>query len=269
MPKHRELCPAIREVDLYTGCPFGCVYCVAKKKHTEKIQPTNNEQKLLKGATSDIPLYLSPWTDAYPPIEEKHNRTGSLLKHLSKTQQPFYIITRSLLVKRDIEVIRDSKDTFVAISLNTLDSNITDLLEPSAPTPRSRAIMIEEFAGIPGLRTVVRIDPIIPGITDGKRLDELLQWILEVKPFAIGVETLRLNNTIASRMKAALPEEDFSRLMEYYPVLTDEPVHPSIEWRLDLFRKVALQFENSPVRASFCQATLPEQITEWDCRGGY
>ncbi len=269
MPKYRELCPEIREVDLYTGCPFGCVYCVAKPKHAEEIKPTNREQELLSAPVSDIPLYLSPWTDAYPPCEEKHNRTGSLVKHLSKTGQPFYIITRSLLVKRDIDVIRNSKKAFVAISLNTLDNNITDMLEPSAPTAQQRAEMIEELAGIPGLRAVVRIDPIIPGVTDGKKLDELLQWVLKVKPFAIGVETLRINNIITERMKAALPEESFNKMMKHYPVVEDEPVHPPMQWRLDLFHRIAGKFKNSTVRASFCQATLEEKITKWDCRGGY
>ncbi len=269
MPKYREFCPKIREVNLYTGCPFGCVYCVAKPKHAETVQPTGSEQELISAPVSDVPLYLSPWTDAYPPCEKRHNRTGSLVRHLSKTGQPFYIITRSLLVKRDIDVIRNSKKAFVAISLNTLDNSITNMLEPSAPTAQQRAEMIEELAGIPGLRTVVRIDPIIPGITDGKRLEELLQWVLKVKPFAIGVETLRINNTIAERMKTALPEESFNRMMKHYPETEDDPVHPPMECRLDLFRKIASKFKNSPVRASFCQATLPEKITQWDCRGGY
>lgn len=269
MPKYRELCPEIREVDLYTGCPFGCVYCVAKPKHAETVQPTGNEQELITAPVSDVPLYLSPWTDAYPPCEEKHNRTGSLVKHLSKTGQPFYIITRSLLVKRDIDVIRNSKKAFVAISLNTLDNSITDMLEPSAPTAQQRAELIEEFSRIPGLRTVVRIDPIIPGVTDREKLEELLQWVLKVKPFAIGVETLRINNIIAERMKAALPEESFNRMMKHYPKTEDDPVHPPMEWRLDLFHRIAAQFEKSDVRACFCQATLPKKITQWDCRGGY
>ena len=269
MSKYRDLCPSIREADLYTGCPFDCVYCVAKKKHSKEIKPTGKERELLADPPSDVPLYLSPWTDAYPPCEERENRTGSLVKHLSETEQPFYIITRSLLVKRDAEVIANSKKAFIAVSLNTLDNSITDLLEPSAPTALERAKMIEELTHISRLRTVVRIDPIIPGITDGERLEQLLQWVLETKPFAIGVETLRLNSGIASRMKSALPEEDFNRMMNHYPKLTDEPVHPPMEWRLDLFHRIAGMFETSQVRASFCQATLPVQITKWDCRGGY
>lgn len=269
MAKYRGKCPLTREVDLYAGCPFGCVYCITRQKPPEQLKPTDLEREIITGAVSDIPLYLSPWTDPYPPCEEEHFRTGSLVRHLSGTGQPFYVITRSLLVKRDIEVIRNSRRSFVAISLNTLDNNITDMLEPYAPSAEERAEMILELAGIAGLRTVVRIDPIIPGITDGERLENLLQWVLDVKPYAIGVETLRMDTVISSRMKEALPKEYFNRMMEHYPAITEEPVHPHMEWRLNLFKRIARQFENSDVKACFCRATLPEQITQWDCRGGY
>lgn len=269
MSKYPGKCPPLREADLYTGCPFNCVYCIAKQRHSEEIRPTGREQELIISPASDIPLYLSPWTDPYPPCEEEQFRTGSLVKHLSRTGQPFYIITRSLLVRRDIDVIRNSDRAFVAISLNTLDEGITKLLEPDAPGADEKVEMIEELAGITGLRTVVRIDPIIPGITDGDRLLELLQWVLRIKPFAIGVETLRIDAFIASRLRGVLPDELFNRMIARYPTPGEVPVHPAAEWRLDLFRRIASLFEGTDVRASFCRATVPEQITKWDCRGGY
>lgn len=269
MPKYEGKCPILREADLYTGCPFDCVYCIASPRHPEEVRPTDREKEIFASPLSSVPLYLSPWTDPYPPCEKEHFRTGSLVRHLSRTEQPFYVITRSLLVRRDIGIIRDSSRSFVGISLNTLDEGITDLLEPGAPGAGERADMIGDLIEIKGLRTVVRIDPIIPGITDGERLSALLRWVLKVKPFAIGLETLRMDRFIASRMKNALPEALFDRMMEYYPLLGETPVHPAQEWRLELFRRVAALFEKTDVRACFCRATLPGQITPWDCRGGY
>jgi len=269
MSKYPEMCPPVRDGDIYTGCPFGCVYCIAQQRHTKTVVPTGLEQDIIGGTESDIPLYLSPWTDPYPPCEEEHFRTGSLVRHLSRTGQPFYVITRSLLVRRDADVIRNSKRAFIAISLNTLDSDITGLLEPFAPRADDRASMIEELVGIEGLRTVVRIDPILPGITDGDRLSELLHWILKIKPFAIGVETLRIDDYIASKLRSVLPEKLFNHMIEYYPVPGDTPVHPEMEWRLELFREIASLFDKTGIRASFCRASVPERITQWDCRGGY
>ncbi len=269
MPKYREKCPPLREADLYTGCPFHCVYCIASSRHSEEVRPTDRERDIFASPVSSVPLYLSPWTDPYPPCEEEHFRTGSLVRHLSETKQPYYVITRSLLVRRDIEVIRDSESAFVAISLNTLDDDITGLLEPDAPGAGERTELIQELVEMEGLRTVVRIDPVIPGITDGERLLKLLYWVLKTKPFAIGLETLRMDESIASRMRNVLPEVMFDRMMQHYLPPGDVPIHPALEWRLDLFRRVAALFEKTDVRACFCRATLPGQITSWDCRGGY
>ncbi len=269
MPKYVGKCPSLREVDLYTGCPFNCVYCIGKQRHSEEVRPTDRELEIFDSPLSDVPLYLSPWTDPYPPCEEEYYRTSSLVGHLSGTGQPFYIITRSLLVRRDIDLIRNSTRSFVGISLNTLDDDITDLLEPGAPKAGERAELIQDLAEMEGLRTVVRIDPIIPGITDGERLSSLLRWVLSVKPFAIGLETLRMDGFIASRMRNSLPEAMFDRMIAHYPLPGDVPVHPAEEWRLPLFKQIASMFEKTEVRACFCRATLPEQITPWDCRGGY
>jgi DNA repair photolyase len=269
MPKYVGKCPSLREADLYTGCPFNCVYCIAKQRHSEEIRPTDREQEIFASPLSDVPLYLSPWTDPYPPCEKEHFRTGSLVRHLSETGQPFYVITRSLLVRRDIELIRGSSRSFVGISLNTLDDDITELLEPGAPRASERVELIQDLVEMERLRTVVRIDPVIPGITDGERLSELLHWVLKIKPFAIGLETLRMDGFIVSRMRSLLPEVMFDRMMEYYIMPGEVPVHPEQEWRLQLFKRVASMFEKTDVRACFCRATVPEQITPWDCRGGY
>jgi len=124
MPKYANKCPEIREADIYTGCPFNCVYCIAAEKHSKEIRATGMGEELIESPSSNIPLYLSPWTDPYPPCEEQKFLTGALLRHLCRTEQPYYVITRSLLVRRDIEVIRKSRGTFIAISLNTLDNRM-------------------------------------------------------------------------------------------------------------------------------------------------
>jgi DNA repair photolyase len=269
MPKYPGKCPDFREADLYSGCPFGCVYCIAKGEHSPVVVPSNAELELISGPCSRVPLYLSPWTDPYPPCEENEFRTGNLVRHLSTTGQPFYIVTKSLLVKRDAGVIRDGNRSFLALSLNTLDERIVTMLEPGAPGAGERAELIRELAGLPGLKTVVRVDPILPGITDGERLRELLRWILGIKPFAIAVETLRMDSFIASRLQEALPSHWFNALMAHYPPPEGTPVHPHREWRTALFSEIAGLFTGSGVRACFCRATVPEAITPWDCRGGY
>ena len=59
MPKYREKCPPLREADLYTGCPFHCVYCIASSRHSEEVRPTDRERDIFASPVSSVPS-ISP-----------------------------------------------------------------------------------------------------------------------------------------------------------------------------------------------------------------
>jgi len=269
MPKYGDVCPPMREFDVYTGCPYGCTYCIGRDRHERDTRLNSEYDRFLDSPVSDLPVYLSPWTDPYPPVEERDCNTLRLLEHLSGTGQPFYAVTKSPLVRRDTDLFRGNDRAFIAVSLNTLDDSVTNLLEPEAPSASTRSALVEELVSIPDLRTVVRIDPIIPSITDGPGLDRLIDWLCEVKPFAVGIETLRIDRTIAERLEAILPDHVFSSLVSSYASVGEEALHPRLQWRSIIFKRAAARLADSYVRACFCRATLPERITPWDCRGGY
>ena len=269
MPKYGKVCPPMREIDVYTGCPYRCVYCIGRDRQERETHLNSDYESFLESPGSDLPVYLSPWTDPYPPVEEKGCNTRRLLEHLSGTGQPFFAVTKSPLVRRDTDLFMGNDSAFIAVSLNTLDDSVTNLLEPDAPSASARIALVEELVSIPDLRTVVRIDPIIPGITDGSDLDRMLGWLCEVKPFAVGIETLRIDFSIAERLEAILPGYLFSSLVSSYASFGENALHPRPQWRSIIFKRAASRLADSDVRACFCRATLPERITPWDCRGGY
>jgi DNA repair photolyase len=269
MPKYGDECPPIREFDVYTGCPFRCLYCIGADRHEAEPRLSENYASVLGSPISDLPLYLSPWTDPYPPEEENNRHTRRLLEHLSGSGQPFFAVTKNPLVRRDADLFRGNDRAFVAVSINTMDDSITQMLEPDAPPASSRIELIEDLVSIPNLRTVVRIDPIIPSVTDGVVLDRLLGWLCEIRPFAVAIETLRVNCRISLKLKTALPDYLFRSIISSYAEIGEKAAHPRIQWRQMLFRHAASKLAASDVRACFCRATLPERITPWDCRGGY
>ncbi len=269
MPKYGDDCPAIREFDVYTGCPYGCIYCIGADRHDAAVGLNADYSSILGSPASDLPLYLSPWTDPYPSREESDRYTRRLLEHLSDTGQPFYVVTRSPLVRRDTDLFRANDRAFVAVSLNTLNDSITQMLEPDAPPASRRMELIEDLVSIPDLRTVVRIDPVIPTVTDGMELERMLDWLCKIRPFAVALETLRVNRRISERLETALPGYLFRSIISSYAEIGEEAIHPRLQWRQILFRRAAFRLAGSDVRACFCRASLPEQITPWDCRGGY
>ncbi len=270
MPKYQNKCPQHNELDLYQGCSFNCIYCISHDKSVQPpLLPINKIRGLIDNQNNGRPYYLSPWTDAYQHAEEEKQYTRGIIEALSAKNLPFFVITKSTLVKRDIRFFQNKQNAFIAISLNTLNVDITKLFEPGAPSASERKLLIKELVADKSVKVVVKIDPIIPGVTDGELLTELLEWLSMVKPTAVTAETLRLSNKIIQELNIHLDKSLIDSILQHYPKVYHQPVHPDLTYRMKVLSKVAERMKRAGVKASFCQVSLPEKITEFDCRGGY
>ncbi len=270
MPKYENKCPVHNEIDVYTQCSFNCIYCISQTKELNSSIDIVQEIEKIKSLNSNSnPFYLSPWTDCYDYEEKEKGFTKRILTALSDKKIPFFVITKSPLVLRDIDLFKNKENTFIAVSINSLNDELTKQLEPNAPTATERKELIEKLVKIEGLKTVVKIDPIIPGLTDSNNLENLIDWLCECKPGAITAETLRISMKILDNMKKHLPASMIEDMMQYYPDLSDVPTHPYIDYRLKVLKQTSERFQKAEIKASFCKASLPERITEFDCRGGY
>jgi DNA repair photolyase len=91
-----------------------------------------------------------------------------VLEVLGECNHPYGLITKSALIERDIDLIAPMAEkglACAAITLTTLDGEISRTLEPraAAPARRLRAIRTLTEAGIP---VSVSVAPIIPFITE-------------------------------------------------------------------------------------------------------
>lgn len=171
-------------VNPYRGCEHGCIYCYARPTHEylgfsagldfeTKIMVKNNapellREKLMSKSWSPEVINFSGVTDCYQPIERKLELTRSCLKVLEEFKNPFSIITKNAMVTRDIDILKSMAQingVVVFISVTTLDSKISEVMEPRTSHPMARLKTIETLsqAGIP---VGVMIAPVIPGLTD-------------------------------------------------------------------------------------------------------
>lgn len=270
MPKYENKCPVHNELDLYNHCSFDCIYCISQTKDLKINFNLNKEISKISTLKSDNnPFYLSPWTDCYQNEEEQNGYTQKILSELSSRNIPFFVITKSPLVLRDIDLFKNKGNAFIAISLNSLNDDLTKQLEPGASSATERKNLIEELVQMKDVKTVIKIDPIIPGITDKDELNILTDWLCRLKPTAVTVETLRISSRILLNMEKHLPTNLIKSMMQHYPELSETPTHPFIDYRLKILKETAVKFKKDGIKASFCKASLPERITEFDCRGGY
>ncbi|MGA2137385.1 MAG: PA0069 family radical SAM protein [Verrucomicrobiia bacterium] len=171
-------------VNPYRGCEHGCIYCYARPYHEylgfsagldfeTKIVVKENAPELLRCELSSPkwkpqPLAMSGVTDPYQPIERRLQLTRQCLQVLVEFRNPVVIITKNLLVTRDIDLLADlARDNAAAVllSVTTLDADLARIMEPRTAQPAARLRAIKELtnAGVP---VGVMAAPVIPGLTD-------------------------------------------------------------------------------------------------------
>lgn len=164
----------------YGGCTHQCRYCYAcfMKRFTGhdedwgtfldvKEYESDKLPKFLTGKT----ILLSSVTDPYSPFEAKYHKSREVLERLRGTDAHIEILSKSDLMVRDLDLLRQIPDLSVGISLNTLDDGFRKDMEPGAPSVQRRLKALETLHDV-GITTYLFVSPIFPYITDIRALIE-------------------------------------------------------------------------------------------------
>ncbi|MGB1842144.1 MAG: PA0069 family radical SAM protein [Longimicrobiales bacterium] len=176
----------------YRGCSHGCSYCYARPSHeylgcsagldfetriaVKRAAPNLLREALASSRWHPRVIGLSGNTDPYQPAERRLRITRRCLEVLADFRNPVSIITKSYLVTRDVDLLRElaaHEAVAVVLSITTLRNDLQRSMEPRAASPARRlgAIRVLADAGIP---VGVNVAPIIPGLTDHE-LPEILE----------------------------------------------------------------------------------------------
>lgn len=166
-------------INPYIGCNHGCVYCYAQfmtrfSGHSGEVWGSFIDVKRngkIKGTFDDKTILIGSVTDPYNPYEKKYTNTRNILQNLVElnSKANIEILTKSPLVLRDIDLLKQLSDIKVGISLSTCDKNFANLTEPYAASPDQRINTIHELkkSNIP---VYLFISPIFPYLSDWKNV---------------------------------------------------------------------------------------------------
>ena len=145
-------------VNPYVGCTHACKYCYAcfMKKNPQKYAG----QRVVIGSV----------TDGYNPQEEIFQNTRKLLEQLRGSDADILICTKSDLVVRDIDLLKELGQVTVSWSINTLDEAFKNDMDSAVSIERRLAAMKKVYDA--GIRTVCFVSPVFPGITDFEAIFE-------------------------------------------------------------------------------------------------
>jgi DNA repair photolyase len=164
-------------MNLYRGCQHRCIYCDSRSEcyqidnFDREILVKTNAVELLADALPRKRIKGTIGTgsmnDPYMPIEKKINLTGRALEIIANNRFPVHILTKSDLVLKDLETIRQINREFAAVSftITTADDELGKKVEPGAPLVSRRFAAMKTLAEA-GIHTGVLLMPVLPFIED-------------------------------------------------------------------------------------------------------
>jgi len=161
-------------INPYVGCQHACHYCYARfmKRFSGHKEPWGqfvdvkiNAADLLRveiAGKKRARVWISGVCDPYQPLEATYELTRRCVDILAQNNWPAVIQTRSSLVLRDVDILKEARDFEVGLTVTTADDEIRKLFEPHAPPILERLRTLDELHRA-GIKTYAMIAPMLPG----------------------------------------------------------------------------------------------------------
>lgn len=163
-------------LNLYRGCQHQCIYCDSRSVcyRIENFADIHVKINAIDLLADVLPrkrvrgtIGFGSMNDCYMPIERKYTLCRRALEVIKQHQFPVYIITKSDLVLRDLDLLKEISRSYAAVSftITTTDDALAKKIEPGAPPSSARFAAMRTLAEA-GILTGVTMMPILPFIED-------------------------------------------------------------------------------------------------------
>ncbi len=225
----RSAMPFRWTVNPYRGCSHACVFCFARPTHKyldldpgrdferEIVVKVNAPElvraELARPSWKREHVAMGTNTDPYQWVEGRYRLMPGIWEALRDSGTPGSILTKSPLLLRDIELMKQVPGISANLSVPTLDEKAWRATEPHTPHPRKRLEAVAELnrAGIP---CGILIAPLMPGVNDHPRqVEQILALAAEAGAVEVG--------GIALHLRGEVREIFFAWLREHRPDLIE------------------------------------------------
>ncbi len=233
-------------INPYVGCTHACKYCYASfmkrfTNHPEawgefidvKMCDKPINLKTIKGKR----VFLSSVTDCYNELEEKYEITRNILKQLVNAECHLSISTKSSLILRDLDLLRQINDLEVCLSVNTLDEKFKDDMD-NGSSIKDRLMTLKSLHEN-GIKTILFVSPIFPYITNIFELVEATKDYIDEYWF----ENLNLRGNYKSVILNYIQE----KYPEYYPLYINIYLKNDLSYWQQLSDQIAFYCEEQGV----------------------
>lgn len=178
-------------MNLYKGCCHGCIYCDSRSDcyHIESFDTVRGkenvlyilEQELSKKREKGV-VGIGAMSDTYNPLEKEYEQTRGALKLISKYGFGVSIDTKSDLILRDIDLLKEinsKHNVIIKFTITTPRDELSKIIEPNVCVSSKRLQAIKTLSDN-GIFVGIMINPVLPFITDKKEdIKELVRLASE------------------------------------------------------------------------------------------
>ena len=182
-------------MNLYRGCEHACAYCDGRAERYRvegdfgrRVEVKENAPELLRRELARVKergfVFLGGGVcDAYQPAEERHGLARRCLELVRDRGLPAHVLTKSVLVERDADLLQEINEqagAIVSMSVSSLDREHQRLFEPGCPAVEERLACLARLRGR-GLGVGVMLMPVLPLLSDSPaQLDAAARRFAEV-----------------------------------------------------------------------------------------
>ena len=166
-------------MNLYRGCPHGCIYCDSRSNcyHIDNFDVPRGKENALLILESELfkkhdhgVIGIGSMSDTYNPQEIKYEQTRKALKLISKYNFGVSIDTKSDLILRDLDILKEinsKNNVIIKFTITTPNDELSKIIEPRVCVSSKRLEAIKKLSDN-GIFVGIMMNPILPFITDNE-----------------------------------------------------------------------------------------------------
>ena len=165
------------KMNLYRGCSHGCIYCDSRSNcyHIDNFDVPKGKENAISILESELSkkhdhgvVGIGSMSDTYNPFEIEYEQTRSALKLLSKYNFGVSIDTKSDLIIRDLDILKEineKNNVIIKFTITTPHDSLSKIIEPRV-CPSSKRLKALKILSDNGIFAGIMMNPVLPFITD-------------------------------------------------------------------------------------------------------
>lgn len=167
------------KMNLYRGCSHGCIYCDSRSNcyHIDNFDVPKGKENALAILENELSkkrekgvVGIGSMSDTYNPLEKEYEQTRGALKLLAKYGFGVSIDTKSDLILRDLDILKEinsKNNVIIKFTITTPNDELSKIIEPRVCVSSKRFAAIKTLADN-GIFTGIMMNPVLPFITDSE-----------------------------------------------------------------------------------------------------